>query len=417
MSRFFSFFERLGKDAYDLYDIFHTKLIGFIILNLLLIALGIFLSSINWLVINGVLGVILILGSILVHSHPRVVTAILGAGAVKNPTAPLEGASDIASKVTDLAGRWLMWMSFFFLICATIHLERNVIVLAPVILLALMFIFLADPIWKIKSLLPRRIAFTYAVLISLFYVAAMISPTTYKHLIGIDPVQFIRVNRVESKLCEIEILQRELSEAKKLSELKKIEMKLKSHQILSKDELKFLQKSKEKNSPLISKAGQGVKALWKKVRHLWADEEEEARQRILAQGDEFFVKSLKAKTDAERIALLRKAARLNPAYKQDLWNALPWKEVPGSRTEVIGKGFGPGDNGMISLPIILKKGDKYVIISRHFQMKKYFGNVCKWVSYYGTKERLCSWVPNGDPFAFRAEKGEKAVVFTLRKDI
>ena len=137
------------------------------------------------------------------------------------------------------------------------------------------------------------------------------------------------------------------------------------------------------------------------------------------QEKEELVKKLRVK-----IPLLRKAVRFDlgeDKYRKALNEAIdmiPWKEVPGSRTEVIGKGFGSGDKGNLHLPIKkLKKGDKYIIVSKHFQMKKYFGSVCKWVSYYGRKEQLCSWIPNGDPYAFRAEKGQKAVVFVLEKRI
>ena len=131
-----------------------------------------------------------------------------------------------------------------------------------------------------------------------------------------------------------------------------------------------------------------------------------------------------AKVLRKKIFLLRKAVQFNPSelkYQNALREAvtmIPWREVEGSRTEVTGEGFGPGDQGNLHLPIKkLKKGDKYVIVSKHFQMKKYFGSVCKWVSYYGRKEQLCSWIPNGDPYAFRAEKGQKVVVFVLEKMI
>ena len=129
-----------------------------------------------------------------------------------------------------------------------------------------------------------------------------------------------------------------------------------------------------------------------------------------------FKKLKKRKSVKEMRTLVKKYGQELSKKDREFLAPLPvWTEVPGSRTEVIGEGFGPGDQGNLHLPIKkLKKGDKYIIVSKHFQMKKYFGSVCKWVSYYGRKEQLCSWIPNGDPYAFRAEKGQKAVVFVLR---
>ncbi len=131
---------------------------------------------------------------------------------------------------------------------------------------------------------------------------------------------------------------------------------------------------------------------------------------------EEFKKLKEQKSVKEMRALVKKYGQsLTKKDREFLAPPPVWTEVPGSRTEVIGEGFGPDDKGNLHLPIKnLKKGDKYVIISKHFQMKKFFGSVCKWVSYYGRKEQLCTVIPNGDPFAFKAEKGEKAVVFVLR---
>ena len=260
MKQLLSIFSRGLVDVYQLYKIFHLKVFGFFFAIVCIFAVGITLNHFNLMILNGYLGIIFIVVSTYIASQPRIVAGLVGIGVGTKLKEPINGTTDVIEIWTMFLSQIMIWISIFFLICATVHFDRNIGVI-PIIVLGLFIIFLAAPMWGFQSELPKKLAYGYTIVIVIVYFACMISPASYKHFTGVDPVKFFRADMSDKKIAEIEDMLEEQADEDREKELEKIEIKIKKREKLTYEEKTFLQDSKkERNNRSIPVKAKGAAA-------------------------------------------------------------------------------------------------------------------------------------------------------------
>ena len=286
MRKILNIIARTLVDAYDIYSILHLKVFGLFFTIIAIFAVGVTFNYLGLMVVNGCLGIIFIIAATYIASQPKVITGLIGIGTGTELKEPINGITDAFKLWAIILSQIMIWVSIFFLICATVHFDRNIDAM-PVIVLGLFIIFMAAPTWGFKSNIPKRLAYIYAIVMVIVYFSCMISPVSYKHYIKFDPVRIFRVSDVDIVLAEIEDIEEEQADENIEKELKEIKSKIKKREKLSDNEEKFLQNEKKErdNRSVVTKTSNASIGIFNTFKGLLGlDEHTDEEKRAIEDG-------------------------------------------------------------------------------------------------------------------------------------
>ena len=322
MRRFLNIIVRGLIDTYKLYDIIHLKVFDFLFAAIAIFMVGITLNYFDLMIINGFLGIIFIIAATFIASQPKIVAGLVGIGTGTKLKEPINGTTDALKVWTMFLGQMMIWVSIFFLVCATIHFDRNIGVM-PIIILGLFIIFLAAPLWGFQSKLLKKLVYGYAIIMVIVYSACMISPASYKHYTGVDPIKFFRANMSDKKIAEIEDIQEEQADEHREKKLEKIEAKIKKRKKLTSKEEKILQDSKKKrdNRSIPVKAKGVANSSLLAIKNLFGGDELTDEEKIAiedgyyARADKIKIKDpAKIKTPKDRQEVISRLSKKVPLF-------------------------------------------------------------------------------------------------------
>ncbi|MFH1661951.1 MAG: hypothetical protein ABIA02_02550 [Candidatus Falkowbacteria bacterium] len=236
--------------------------------------------------LNAVLGCILPAVAIFISSRPNVIAGLIGTGIATNIKTPIAGSTDSLEIWAKLVGYALLYSSIFFLFMGTFTISRNFGSI-PLILLALILIFLFSVVWGMEVVITRKLLHAYTIVVLIVATGSIISGATWTNVFGFDPYGSFRISTVDSMIYEAEILDQKNQESKDVKILHGIIEKKKKGVNLTEQEKKDLQRLREKrdskNLPnrglgVARKAGNAVSGLWGKIFKSSPDDSDDDQQ-------------------------------------------------------------------------------------------------------------------------------------------
>jgi hypothetical protein len=255
----------------------HARLSGIFILIIGLIILEFILNISGVMAANLVILLICTIILIIATTRPEIIATFLG---IYGTAGFVGGAINLNSNVVQGTARgaqigWdrykhavvelLIWLTAVSLILGTLPIQGRL--WATIVILCAIIVIYLVTVQMHKPKIFYKIAKGYSYVILIIGVSVFVRPATYIKIFGKDPISFVRVSDVETKISKIEKDEEKKAEEKIIRQLTYIEERINREEKLLPHEMKFWKEQKKKRDEntipaKVSKIASSYELVW-----------------------------------------------------------------------------------------------------------------------------------------------------------